>query len=233
MLLKLQNIHAGYDEHEVLRDLTLEISPGERVALIGPNGAGKTTVLKAVMGLVKIRGQAILNGADISDLPVHARLEEGVSFVPQGRLVFPTLSVKENLEVGGYTLRDKSVLQKNMEEVLAYFPVLRTRFKARAGALSGGEQQMLAIGRALMTSPKLLMLDEPSLGLSPKVTHEVFEKLLQIHESGTALFIVEQNVRLVLHYAERGYLLAAGEVKASGTAAELQNEKLMHEAYLM
>ena len=153
--------------------------------------------------------------------------------MPQGRLVFPGMTVLENLEMGGFVIRDKNSLKNNLKKVFEYFPVLKSKEKLRAGLLSGGEQQMLSIGRSLMTSPKLLMLDEPSLGLSPKATADIFQKLIEINKSGAALLIVEQNVRLVSKYAKRGYLLTNGLIKFSGTALELSSERLMREAYLM
>jgi branched-chain amino acid transport system ATP-binding protein len=234
MLLDLKNISAGYGDHEVLRGISLEVKEGEIVALIGPNGAGKSTVLKTIIGLIKkTGGQVLWEGGDISGLPTHSLLEEGIGFVPQGRLVFPSLTVRENLEMGGYLIDHRETLAANLEQALARFPVLKPRLAAKAGSLSGGEQQMLAIGRALMMSPKLLMLDEPSLGLSPRIVHEVYEKLMEIRSAGTALLVVEQNVRLVLSHAERGYLLAAGQVRFAGAAAELGDERRMHEAYLI
>ncbi len=251
MLLEIKNVHAGYGEFsakggslpvrqagasggEVLRGVSLSVSEGEIVALIGPNGAGKSTVLKSVIGLTKkTAGSVRFRGNDIAHLPTHALLEEGIGFVPQGRLVFPSLTVRENLEMGGYLLNHKETLEKNLSMVFERFSVLKKKARTRAGVLSGGEQQMLAIGRALMMSPQLLMLDEPSLGLSPKVTHEVFEKLQELHASGVALLIVEQNVRLVLRFADRGYLLAGGEIRFEGASKELSDEKLMHRAYLL
>ena len=234
MLLDIKNLRAGYGEFEVLRGVSLEVSHGEAICLIGPNGAGKSTVLKSVMNLTtRTGGEVVFKKRNITKLPTHALLEEGLSFVPQGRLIFPSLTVEENLEMGGYLIDHKETLLKNLENVFSIFPVLKTKSRRRAGILSGGEQQMLAIGRALMTSPELLMLDEPSLGLSPKVTREVFEKLREINAAGTTLLIVEQNVRLVLKYVSRGYLLASGEVRFTGSSSELSNPKLLHEAYLM
>jgi branched-chain amino acid transport system ATP-binding protein len=234
MLLEIENLTAGYDNLEVLQGISLKVFQGEIIALIGPNGAGKSTILKAVVGLAdKNSGSIFWKGRDISSLPTHALLEEGIGFVPQGRLVFPSLTVRENLEMGGYLLDHRETLRQNLAIVLEYFPVLREKIKMRAGRLSGGEQQMLAIARALMMTPELLMLDEPSLGLSPKITQELFEILEKINANGTTLLIVEQNVRLILQYAHRGYLLAAGQIRIAGTAAELSDEKLMHEAYLL
>ena len=234
MLLEIKDLKAGYGGLQVLRGLSLEVREGESVALIGPNGAGKSTVLKSVMGLTtKSGGQILWRGRDISRLSTHALLEEGIGFVPQGRLVFPSLTVRENLEMGGYLLNHKETLEKNLERVFTLLPALKKYANAKAGSLSGGEQQMCAIGRALMMTPELLMLDEPSLGLSPKITEELYEKLRELNVSGTTLLIVEQNVRLVLRYASRGYLLATGHVRFAGTAMELSSEKLMHEAYLV
>src|SRR3989344_5005794 len=234
MLLEIKNLKAGYGDREVLRDVSLGVNEGEIIALIGPNGAGKSTVLKSIAGLTtKTEGKIFWKGQNITKLPTHALLEEGIGFVPQGRLVFPSLTVLENLEMGGYLIDYRETLMKNMENVFSIFPVLKTKSKRRAGLLSGGEQQMLTIGRALMTSPELLMLDEPSLGLSPKVTREVFEKLREINAAGTTLLIVEQNVRLVLKYVSRGYLLASGEVRFAGSSGELSSPKLLHGAFLL
>jgi branched-chain amino acid transport system ATP-binding protein len=259
MLLAIKNLHAGYGGlsagggslpvrqagatgGEVLRGISIEIGEGEIVCLIGPNGAGKSTVLKSVMGLTTKTSGEILwkpsfaeasEGKDITNFPTHSLLKLGIGFVPQGRLVFPSLTVKENLEMGGYLVRQVESLKIKMENVFDRFPILRKRAHTKAGSLSGGEQQMLAIGRALMMTPELLMLDEPSLGLAPKITEELYEKLRELNASGTTLLIVEQNVRLVLRHAHRGYLLATGQVRFTGTARELGNEKLMHSAYLV
>ncbi len=233
MLLAVENLSAGYGELSVLRGVSFALQEGEMVVLIGPNGAGKSTVLKSVVGLTnRTSGRIEFQGKDVAALPTHARLEEGIGFVPQGRLVFPTLSVRENLEMGGYLIDHKETLRANLESVFERFPVLRGKECELAGRLSGGQQQQLAIGRALMTSPKLLMLDEPSLGLSPKLMHEVFHTLEKIRQSGTTILVVEQNVRLALRYVDRGYLLVNGEIRAAGSAKELADPALMHEAYL-
>lgn len=232
-LLTINNIHAGYGELQVLRDVSLAIEPGEFVVLIGPNGAGKSTVLKSVYQLcTKTKGTILFHGKDITALPTHALIEEGIGFVPQGRLVFPSMTVEENLEMGGYLLDHKETLKKNLEDVYAKFPALKEKRKELAGNLSGGQQQQLAIGRALMTSPELLMLDEPSLGLSPKLMHEVFEKLEEIRQSGKTILVVEQNVRLALQYVDRGYLLANGEIRVEGSAKELGDKGVMEKAFL-
>ena len=233
MLLDVQNLSAGYGELQVLRNVSLGVEEGEMVVLIGPNGAGKSTVLKSVVGLTdRSEGRILFQGKDITRLPTHALLEEGVGFVPQGRLVFPSLTVRENLEMGGYLIDHRETLDANLAAVFARFPVLAEKARELAGNLSGGQQQQLAIGRALMMTPKFLMLDEPSLGLSPKLMHELFQKLEEIREAGTSILVVEQNVRLALKYVDRGYLLANGEIRARGSAEELSRPELMHEAYL-
>ncbi|MBI2034023.1 MAG: ABC transporter ATP-binding protein [Candidatus Liptonbacteria bacterium] len=234
MLLEIKNLKAGYGDLEVLKGVSLEVKGGEVVALLGPNGAGKSTLLKSIVGLTKkTDGEILWKGRDLGRLPTHALLEEGIGFVPQGRLVFPSLTVRENLEMGGYLLDHKETLEKNLESVLMRFSVLKNKIKSRAGLLSGGEQQMLAIGRSLMMSPELLILDEPSLGLAPKIMTEVFEKLKELNQGGTTLLIVEQNVRFALRYASRGYILGNGEVRFSGRVEELSDPRKMHEAFLM
>lgn len=233
MLLAIHNLSAGYADRPVISDISLELAIGEAVAIIGPNGAGKSTVLKSIMNLTtKTGGRIVWKERDVTNLPTHTLLEEGISFVPQGRLVFPSLTVLENLEMGGYLIQDRSVLEKNIAAALSFFPQLKQHLKALAGSLSGGEQQMLAIARALVTTPALLILDEPSLGLSPKIVHEVFEQLKVIQAAGTTLLIVEQNVRVVLQYVSRGYLLVNGQLRFSGSAAELGSDELMQKAYL-
>lgn len=233
MLLELQGISAGYGDVHVLDDVDLNVQTGEMVVLIGPNGAGKSTVLKSVYGLADVNsGRIYYQGNDITRMPTHALIEEGVAFVPQGRLVFPSLTVRENLDMGGYLLNHKETLNKNRVQVYEKFPVLREKCDQMAGNLSGGQQQQLAIGRALMTTPELLMLDEPSLGLSPKLMHDVFKKLEEIRQDGTTVLIVEQNVRLALKYVDRGYLLANGKIKHSGSAEKLSDKSLMENEYL-
>jgi len=233
MLLSIKNLTAGYGDLHVLENVSLEIHPGEMVVLIGPNGAGKSTVLKSVFGLTtKTGGSILFRDRDITKLPTHSLIEEGIGFVPQGRLVFPTLTVQENLEMGGYLIDHKETMQANLEKVYTTFPALREKRRAQAGTLSGGQQQQLAIGRSLMMTPELLMLDEPSLGLSPKLMHETFKTLEALRQAGTTILVVEQNVRLALQYVDRGYLLAAGTIRFTGSAQELKSENLMRDAYL-
>jgi branched-chain amino acid transport system ATP-binding protein len=233
MLLHIQNIFAGYGELSVLEDVSLCVGVGEMVVLIGPNGAGKSTVLISIFGLTtKTAGKILFDDQDVTHLPPYRLIEEGIGFVPQGRLVFQSLTVRENLEIGGYLINHKETLRANEEQVYKTFPALREKRKELAGNLSGGQQQQLAIGRALMTRPKLLMLDEPSLGLSPKLMHEVFEVLEHIREEGITILVVEQNVRLALRYVDRGYLLSNGKIQMEGTAQELGKEGVMRAAYL-
>lgn len=234
MFLQIKNVCAGYKGNEALHNVSLALEPKEAVCLIGPNGAGKSTVLKSIMGIAQVSsGEIFWKGREITRLPAHTVFEGGIGYVPQGRLVFARMTVRENIEMGGYLLNHRETFEKNFESVFARFPVLKKKSRMKAGFLSGGEQQMLAIGRALMMVPDLLMLDEPSLGLSPKVIHEVFEKLEEIRVAGTALLIVEQNVRLVTKHTSRGYLLAGGKIKFFGSSLELGSEKLMHASYLM
>lgn len=233
MLLHIENLTAGYGELQVLFDLSLHVGAGEFVVMIGPNGAGKSTVLKSVYGLTtKTAGRIVFDGTDMTNLPTYALIEQGIGFVPQGRLVFPSLRVRENLEVGGYLINHKATMRENIEHVFQTFPVLKDKQKEFAGNLSGGQQQQLAVGRALMMRPKLLMLDEPSLGLSPKLMREVFGVLVKLRKEGMTILVVEQNVRLALSYADRGYLLANGKIRLSGTSKELGREEVMQGAFL-
>jgi branched-chain amino acid transport system ATP-binding protein len=232
-MLSIKGLTAGYADLHVLNKVDLEVRPGEMVVLVGPNGAGKSTVLKSIYGLTtKTAGTIEFQGIDISRLPTHSLIERGIGFVPQGRLVFPSLSVDENLQIGGYLLDHKQTLEINREHVFDLFPILREKQKELAGHLSGGQQQQLAIGRALMTAPEFLMLDEPSLGLSPKLMHEVFSILEKIRQSGTTVLIVEQNVRLALRYVDRGYVLANGRITFQGDAEALEHGDVMKRAYL-
>lgn len=232
-ILEIHNLHAGYQDLEVLKRVSLVVDPGEFVALIGPNGAGKSTVLKSVYGLARVTsGSIMFEGRDVTKLPTHALLEEGIAYVPQGRIVFPSLTVKDNLLMGAYLLNDKKVIEVNLQSVFDRFSMLREKQTSKAGDLSGGQQQQLAIGRALMMTPKVLLLDEPSLGLSPILQTEVFQKLKELQQTGMTILCVEQNVRLVLRYADRGYLLANGEVRLSASAEELGKPDVMEQAYL-
>ncbi len=233
MLLELKNIDASFGHLQVLHDVSLGIDPGEIVVLIGPNGAGKTTVLKSIFHLVNVtKGRVEYEGENIAKLPTHALLEMGLAFVPQGRLVFSHLTVEENLRMGGYIFDNKETVEKALQKMYHQFPILHQKRGELAGNLSGGQQQLLALGRALMVEPKVLLLDEPSLGLAPLIVKEIFNELKKIQERGTAILLVEQNVRMALSVASRGYLLAQGQVRFTGTAKELGNPKVLQEAYL-
>ena len=218
---------------EVLHDVSLHADEGEVVALLGPNGSGKTTILKSIFSLADVmKGKITFRDRDITRAPTHSLLEMGIAYVPQGRLVFQNLTVRENLEMGAFLLNHKETVQKNLEAVYDRFPVLKKKSRERSGNLSGGEQQMLALGRALMVTPTLLLLDEPSLGLSPKITKEIFAHIASLAKSGLSILVVEQNVHLALQVADRGYLLAAGEIRFEGSAEELDDPEKMRKLYL-
>jgi ABC-type branched-subunit amino acid transport system ATPase component len=232
-LLTIEHLFAGYGRQEILHDVSLSVFPGEFVALIGPNGAGKSTVLKSVFGLADIAsGRVVFLGEETRGLPRHVLLGRGISYVPQGHVVFPSLSVRENLAIGAYLLKEKALVLKRLEDVYDQFSVLREKRNERAGHLSGGEQQQLAIGRALMMTPKILLLDEPSLGLSPKLQEEVFQKFKKLQGAGLTILCVEQNVTLALRFADRGVLLVAGRVRLEGDAEKLLGKDVMARAYL-
>lgn len=231
-MLQITNLTSGYAGNQVLHDISMKVSPGEIVGLIGPNGAGKSTVLRSIFKLAEIKhGHIKFKEQDVTKLHTHDLLELGIGFVPQGRLVFSNLTVEENLRMGGYLLNNKDVLERNIYEVLKHFPALEGKLYEHARNLSGGQQQMLAIGRALMMTPQLLLLDEPSLGLSPKVITEIVEILKELNTAGTTLIIVEQNVHLLLKFATRVYVLAAGKVVAEGKPYEFHDPAKLRKLY--
>lgn len=231
-MLQIKNLTSGYGGNVVLHDLSMQVQPGEIVGLIGPNGAGKSTVLRSIFQLARIQKGAItFKEHDVTKLHTHDLLELGIGFVPQGRLVFSNLTIEENLRMGGFLLNNKDVVEKNIEDVLRRFPVLKEKLKEKARNLSGGQQQMLAIGRALMMTPQLLLLDEPSLGLSPKVTQEIFAILKELNAAGTTLIIVEQNVHLLLKFATRMYVLASGKVVAEGLPESFHDPAILRKLY--
>ncbi|MBU4375624.1 ABC transporter ATP-binding protein [Patescibacteria group bacterium] len=226
-MLKIQNLKSGYDKMEVLKGVDFEIGAGEIVAIIGPNGAGKSTLLKSVFNQCEIYGgEIIFQGRNITKLAAHKLIREGVSYVPQGRQVFADMTVKENLEMGAFIFRDKKLIEKNINNVFKRFPFLKEKQNDRAFSLSGGQQQMLAIARALMQSPKLLLLDEPSLGLSPKSMKEVFGIIKEINSSGAAVIIVEQNAKQAVEIAGRTYILKNGQVVLTGGKEIFNNERV-------
>jgi branched-chain amino acid transport system ATP-binding protein len=234
-LLVLDDVQAAYGDFQALFNITLHVDEGEIVTLVGANGAGKTTTLRVVSGLLHpIKGKVRFNGQDISRTPPYEIVERGISHVPEGRQLFPHMTVEENLALGSYIGRARSRLKESMEEQFAFFPRLKERRKQLAGTLSGGEQQMVAIARGLMPQPKLLLLDEPSLGLAPKIVDEVFEKIKQIGKRGVTVLIVEQNVVDGLSISNRGYVVENGAVEQGiGTSVQelLSNERL-RSAYL-
>jgi len=234
-LLALKGVHAGYGRVEVVRGVELDVGEGELVALIGANGAGKSTLLKTIVGLLPLSGGAIeYAGRQLGRIRPERLLREGVALVPEGRLLFSTMTVRENLEMGAYatrTARARAVAE-GLERVHTLFPVLGERAGQPAATLSGGEQQMLAVGRALMSSPRLLLLDEPSLGLAPKVVAEIFSVLDALREQGVTVLLVEQDARLALKHADRGYVMRTGRVVLEGSSAELLADESVRTIYL-
>lgn len=228
MLLEVRNLIVFYDTVLALDDVSLNISEGEIVTMIGPNGAGKSTALKAICGLVKPKsGEVLFQRENINGKRPYQLVEKGLCLVPEGRRVFASMSVLENLEMGSYTRSNKKTLQEYIDKVFSIFPLLKERQRQRAGTLSSGEQQMLAIGRALMLKPKLLLLDEPSLGLSPNYVNTVFEKIKEINKDGTTILLVEQNARMALEYADRGYVFEIGKIAFEDKAKNLlENDKV-------
>lgn len=230
-MLKLDKVQTFYGPSEALKDIDIEINQGEIVCLIGNNGAGKSTTLMTISGILRpLSGDVIFEGKSIKGLPPHKIVEIGISQVPEGRRIFPKLTVKENLEMGGFTNRGnfKSIL----EMVYGIFPVLQERQKQLSGTLSGGEQQMLAIGRALMSSPKLLLMDEPSLGLAPIVVSKIFKTIKEINRDGVTVLLVEQNARAALKLSNRGYVLENGSIVLQGKGEELLSNEKVRKAYL-
>jgi branched-chain amino acid transport system ATP-binding protein len=231
-LLRVQDLSAGYGLVEVLFGIDLEVDAGELVVVLGANGAGKTTTLRAISGMIQARGRVLLDGEDVLGKRPDQLLRRGVAHVPQGRGTITDLTVEENLRIGAYSRRDREV-DDDLERWLTTFPRLGERRDQLAGSMSGGEQQMLAIARAFMSRPRLLLLDEPSLGLAPLVTQEVFENLRRVTaDTGTAVLLVEQNANLALDFAARAYVLEAGTIVMSGPAAELQGDDAVRSAYL-
>ncbi|MBI5575466.1 MAG: ABC transporter ATP-binding protein [Deltaproteobacteria bacterium] len=232
-MLIIDKISVYYGSMPALRDLSLEVGKGEIVSLIGANGAGKSTVLKAVSGVVSPRmGRVLFGGADITGKPPHRIARMGIAHVPEGRGVFANMTVSENLELGGYTRKSAQEVRKDMEQVYSLFPRLKERSRQVAGTLSGGEQQMLSIGRAMVARPALMLLDEPSMGLSPFLVGEIFDMIEEVNRKGVAILLVEQNASMALAIAGRAYVLEAGNIVLQGNAAELQNEPKVREAYL-
>jgi len=231
--LRLERLEAGYGPTTCLKGISLEVRAGEIVALLGANGAGKTTTLMTISGLIETRAGAVLcDGTSLKGLAPAQIVARGISHVPEGRRILPQLSVIENLELGAFLRRDRSVMREDLERMFSLFPILKTRSRQLAGTLSGGEQQMLAMARGLMARPKLLLLDEPSLGLAPKLVVTIFEIIQRINREGIAVLLVEQNAYLALQIAHRGYVLETGRIALTDTAASLAKNPLVKAAYL-
>lgn len=231
--LELAELHVKYGGITALRGVNLTVEAGEIVALIGANGAGKTTTLRAIVGLVRpASGEVKIFGQSTVGRPTHRLAADGVALVPEGRAIFANMTVLENLELGGFTKREPTANKRRLEHCLTLFPRLGERLRQDAGTLSGGEQQMLAIARALMSEPKLLLLDEPSLGLAPQLVEQIFESIVAIGKSGVTTLLVEQNTRLALETAHRAYVLVTGSVTLSGAASELRTDPRVQAAYL-
>jgi branched-chain amino acid transport system ATP-binding protein len=232
-MLELRSVRAGYGSFQALFDVSLEVRGGEAVGVIGPNGAGKTTLMRVISGLIRpTAGSIVLEGVDLVATPSHRIVEMGIAHVPESRRLFARMSVEDNLKMGGFTPAARPKFPQRLEFVYELFPRLRERRRQLAGSMSGGEQQMCAIGRALMSEPKLLLLDEPSAGLAPVMVDQVFDLMKRIRAAGVTVLIVEQNVQQVLRVVERAYLLKAGSLRAAGTAAELLESATIREAYL-
>jgi len=232
-LLEVENVHTYYGQIHALKGVSLTVDQGEIVTLIGANGAGKSTLLKTTSGLLRPCGGSIrLNGEDLTQYPPHEIVAKGVVQVPEGRRVFGRLTVTENLEMGAFAISDQKLIKKNLERVFNLFPRLKERYKQVSGTLSGGEQQMLAMGRALMANPHVLLMDEPSMGLAPILVDGIFETIRQLHVGGTTILLVEQNARMALQVADRGYVLQSGAVVLSDSAENLRQNEMVRKAYL-
>ncbi len=232
-MLRVENLSVNYGAIKALKKVSFEVKQGEIVALIGGNGAGKTTTLNSISGILPIHeGKILFGDKDLTRIPPHEIVKLGICQVPEGRRVFANMSVLENLEMGGYSISDKKAVSEGIERAFTLFPRLKERMKQLAKTLSGGEQQMLAMGRALMSSPKLLLLDEPSMGLAPMLVEKIFEIVVEINRQGTTIMLVEQNANMALSIANRAYVLETGEVVLSGIAADLAQDPEVRKAYL-
>ena len=232
-MLEVQNVHAYYGKIHALKDVSLNIDKGEIVTLIGANGAGKSTTLRTISGLLKPReGTIQLDGEDLTRFKPHEIVTKGVIQVPEGRRIFGQLTVTENLDMGAFTCRDRKLNEENLDRAFTLFPRLKERSRQVAGTLSGGEQQMLAMGRALMANPEILLLDEPSMGLAPVLVDSVFETIQKLHASGTTILLVEQNARMALQVASRGYVIQTGEVVLDDSADKLNENEMVRKVYM-
>ena len=232
-MLEIKDLNVHYGVIHAIQGISFTVNEGEIVTLVGANGAGKTTTLRTISGLNKATsGEILLEGKSITNLSAPQRVERGISQVPEGRRIFPTLSVLENLELGAFLRKDKATIKKDMENIYGRFPILGDRKKQMAGTLSGGEQQMLAMGRALMSRPRILLMDEPSMGLAPLLVREIFEIIQDINRTGTTILLVEQNANMALSIANRAYVIETGSIAISGTGEELIKSDAIQKAYL-
>jgi branched-chain amino acid transport system ATP-binding protein len=232
-MLELKDVHTYYGNIHALKGISLKVEDGEIVTLIGSNGAGKTTTLRTIQGLLRPRtGTIMLDDLELNKLPSHQVAAHGIAQSPEGRMIFPRMSVMENLEMGAYARQDKDGIGKDLDRVLTLFPRLKERIKQKGGTLSGGEQQMLAMGRALMARPRILLLDEPSMGLAPILVDLIFETIIAINKEGTTILLVEQNALMALSIANRGYVLQTGEIILSDTCENLKNNDEVQKSYL-
>jgi branched-chain amino acid transport system ATP-binding protein len=232
-MLSVKNLKVSFGQIDAIKDVSFEVPEGKIVTLIGANGAGKTTTLRAVSGLDKSSGGSVIfKGKDITNIEAHQLVTMGISHVPEGRKIFPTLTVRENLDIAGWTIKDKTIVKHRIEEVFELLPRIKERINQLGGTLSGGEQQMLAVGRAIVTGGDILLLDEPSMGLAPVLVDEIFDKIVAINKKGTTVLLVEQNASEALHIADYAYVLEVGYTTISGPAKEIAADPRVREAYL-
>jgi len=232
-MLELIEVHTYYGNIHALKGVSMTVAEGEIVTVIGSNGAGKSTMLRTIHGILRPKkGTILLEGEALEKLPPHKIVERGISQSPEGRLIFPRMTVQENLEMGAYTRKDKAGIEQDFEWVFKLFPRLKERINQKGGTLSGGEQQMLAIGRAMMAHPRIMLLDEPSMGLSPILVEQIFETIVELNKQGTTILLVEQNARMALSIANRGYVLQTGEIILHDTSAKLKEDPMVQKSYL-
>ncbi|HEY5269465.1 MAG TPA: ABC transporter ATP-binding protein [Anaerolineales bacterium] len=232
-MLELIEVHTYYGNIHALKGVSMTVAEGEIVTVIGSNGAGKSTMLRTIHGILRPKkGTILLEGEALEKLPSHKIVERGISQSPEGRMIFPRMTVQENLEMGAYTRKDKAGIAQDFEWVFKLFPRLKERINQKGGTLSGGEQQMLAIGRAMMAHPRIMLLDEPSMGLSPILVGQIFETIVELNKQGTTILLVEQNARMALSIAHRGYVLQTGEIILQDTSAKLKEDPMVQKSYL-
>jgi len=232
-MLELKEVHTYYGNIHALKGVSMTVTEGEIVTVIGSNGAGKSTMLRTIHGILRPKkGTILLDGEALEKLPAHKIVERGISQSPEGRLIFPRMNIQENLEMGAYSRKDKAGIEKDYEWVFRLFPRLKERINQKGGTLSGGEQQMLAIGRAMMAHPRIMLLDEPSMGLSPILVEQIFETIVELNKQDTTILLVEQNARMALSIAHRGYVLQTGEIILHDTSANLKEDPMVQKSYL-